>query len=169
VEGGSSSSSSSSPHGPINVYRLPTSRNNKYAASNVAFHSIDHHWSESRFVTLSSDASMRVWDPERSALTCTFDDLGGSNDNDAVGIVEGRVSHETNAAHLLHGVHLRSQVRVVREQRYERPAVKGMRIREDRAAERTGGDVPPVQGCPRREVRAPAGGEAHTRRAEHQK
>ena len=77
----SPSSSSSSPHGPINVYRLPTSRNdNKYTANNVAFHSIDHHWSEPRFATSSSDASVRVWDPERSAPTSTFDDLWGSDD-----------------------------------------------------------------------------------------
>ena len=63
AEGGSLLSSSSSPHSLIKVYRLPTSRNNKYVASNVAFHSIDHHWSELRFVTSSSDASVRVWDP----------------------------------------------------------------------------------------------------------
>ena len=99
-------SSSSSPHGPINIYRLPMSRNNKYTGSNVAFHSIDHHWSESRFVTSLSDASVRLWDPKRSLLMCTFDDLWGSDNNDVVGIVEGRVSHEANAVHLLRGVHL---------------------------------------------------------------
>ena len=63
AERGSSSLSTSSLHGPINVYCLPTLHNNKYGASNVAFHSIDHHWSELRFVTSSSDASVRVWDP----------------------------------------------------------------------------------------------------------
>jgi len=166
AERGSSSLSSSSPHGPINVYRLPTLHNNKYGASNVAFHSIDHHWSESHFVTSSLDVSVQVWDPKQSAPTCTFDDLWGSDDNDVVGIVKGRVSHEADAARLLRGVHLRSQVCVVRERQYKCLAVEGAHIREDWAAESTGGDVPPVQGCPRCEVRAPAEGEAHTRRAE---
>ena len=105
AEGGSSSLSSSSPHGPINVYRLPTSRNNKYVTSNFAFHSINHHWSELRFVTSSSDESVRVWDPKRSAPMCTFNDFWGSNDNNVLRIVEGRVSHK-DAACLLHGVHL---------------------------------------------------------------
>ena len=105
AEGGSPSSSSSSPHGRINVYRLPTSRNNKYVTSNFAFHSINHHWSELRFVTSSSDESVRVWDPKRSAPMCTFNDFWGSNDNNVLRIVEGRVSHK-DAACLLHGVHL---------------------------------------------------------------
>ena len=81
---------------------------------------------------------MWVWDPERSAPTCTFDDLWGSDDNGIVEIVKGRVTHEADAARLLHGVHLQSQVHVVRERPYERPSVEGVRIREDRAAERTG-------------------------------
>ncbi|KAL3806289.1 hypothetical protein ACHAXA_005789, partial [Cyclostephanos tholiformis] len=72
-----------SPHGPMSVYRLPSSRgghNGSGNNNNVAFHSIDHHWSEPRFVTSSLDASVRVWDPERSVPIINFDDLWGGDD-----------------------------------------------------------------------------------------
>ena len=73
-----------SPHGPMSVYRLPSSRGGHDGGgnnnNNVAFHSIDHHWSEPRFVTSSLDASVRVWDPKRSVRIINFDDLWGGDD-----------------------------------------------------------------------------------------
>jgi len=59
------------------VYRLPSSRNSSFAS---AFHSIDHHWSESQFATASSDAAVHLWDPERSTPITSFDNLWGSDD-----------------------------------------------------------------------------------------
>ena len=68
-----------SPHGPHNVYRLPPSRNSLRHDSN-AFHSIDHHWYDSRLATASSDAAVHLWDPERSTPISTFNNLWGSDD-----------------------------------------------------------------------------------------
>jgi len=68
-----------SPHGPHNVYRIPSSRHDKHA-SQVAFHSIDHHWQEEQFATASSDSSIHIWDPERSTPVSTFSNLWGSDD-----------------------------------------------------------------------------------------
>ncbi|KAL7530010.1 hypothetical protein ACHAWF_003208, partial [Thalassiosira exigua] len=73
-EGGATSS----PHGPHETYRLPPSRRSHHSA--VAFHSLDHHWSHPQFATASSDASVRLWDPERSAPVATYDDLWGGDD-----------------------------------------------------------------------------------------
>lgn len=67
-----------SPYGPHNVYRLPSSRSNTYNTN--AFHSIDHHWSNSQFATASSDAAVHLWDPERSTPISTFSNLWGSDD-----------------------------------------------------------------------------------------
>lgn len=67
-----------SPHGPHNTYRLPTSRSNPHGSN--AFHSIDHHWSHSQFATASSDSAVHLWDPERSTPIATFDNLWGSDD-----------------------------------------------------------------------------------------
>ena len=66
-----------SPYGPLNIYRLPTARNNSIAN---AFHSIDHHWSESQFATASSDSAVHLWHPERSTPITTFNNLWGSDD-----------------------------------------------------------------------------------------
>lgn len=66
-----------SPYGPLNIYRLPSSRSNSFAN---AFHSIDHHWSESQFATASSDAAVHLWDPERTTPITTFNNLWGSDD-----------------------------------------------------------------------------------------
>lgn len=66
-----------SPHGPMNIYRLPTTRNNSHAS---AFHSIDHHWSDSKFVTASSDAAVHLWDPSRTNPISSFSNLWGSDD-----------------------------------------------------------------------------------------
>mmetsp|Transcript_8400 Transcript_8400/g.15271 ORF Transcript_8400/g.15271 Transcript_8400/m.15271 type:complete len:509 (-) Transcript_8400:52-1578(-) len=68
-----------SPHGPHNVYRLPSSRNNLHHNSN-AFHSIDHHWADNQFATASSDAAVHLWDPERSTPISTFNNLWGGDD-----------------------------------------------------------------------------------------
>ena len=73
----SSQDDAESPYGPLNVYRLPSSRNNSFAN---AFHSIDHHWSESQFATASSDAAVHLWDPERSTPITSFNNLWGSDD-----------------------------------------------------------------------------------------
>ncbi|KAL7443426.1 hypothetical protein ACHAXM_012087 [Skeletonema potamos] len=73
----SSQDDAESPYGPLNVYRLPSSRNSSFAS---AFHSIDHHWSESQFATASSDAAVHLWDPERSTPITSFDNLWGSDD-----------------------------------------------------------------------------------------
>lgn len=67
-----------SPYGPHNVYRLPTSRNAQHTSN--AFHSIDHHWTNSQFATASSDAAVHLWDPERSTPISTFNNLWGSDD-----------------------------------------------------------------------------------------
>lgn len=67
-----------SPYGPHNVYRLPSTRNNQHSSN--AFHSIDHHWSDSQFATASSDAAVHLWDPERSTPIATFNNLWGSDD-----------------------------------------------------------------------------------------
>ena len=69
---------SESPHGPHNIYRLPTSRSNIHNTN--AFHSIDHHWSQNQFATASSDAAVHLWDPERSSPISTFNNLWGSDD-----------------------------------------------------------------------------------------
>lgn len=73
---------SSSPYGPHNIYRLPTSsRGNQYNSnSNYAFHSIDHHWSESKLVSASSNAAVHIWDTERTTPISTFNNLWGSDD-----------------------------------------------------------------------------------------
>lgn len=84
----SSSSSSdlaattSSPYGPHNIYRLPTPRNNNQFNVNNAFHSIDHHWSDSKLVSASSTAAVHIWDTERTISTpiTTFNNLWGSDD-----------------------------------------------------------------------------------------
>ena len=75
-------SSSSSPYGPHNIYRLPTPRNNNQYNnySNNAFHSIDHHWSESKLVSASSNAAVHIWDTERTTPISTFNNLWGSDD-----------------------------------------------------------------------------------------
>lgn len=67
-----------SPHGPHNVYRLPSTRSNTYNTN--AFHSIDHHWTNNQFATASSDAAVHLWDPERSTPISTFNNLWGSDD-----------------------------------------------------------------------------------------
>jgi len=67
-----------SPHGPHNIYRLPPTRGNQHTGN--AFHSIDHHWSDSQFATASSDAAVHLWDPERSTPISTFNNLWGSDD-----------------------------------------------------------------------------------------
>lgn len=94
----SSNTGPSSPHGPLSVYRLPTSRNNKHHQQQVAFHSIDHHWSEPRFATSSSDAAVHVWDPERSVPICNFDDLWGGDDT--VTVVRYNPSERDLIAHV---------------------------------------------------------------------
>mmetsp|Transcript_18244 Transcript_18244/g.39207 ORF Transcript_18244/g.39207 Transcript_18244/m.39207 type:complete len:516 (+) Transcript_18244:53-1600(+) len=70
-----------SPHGPHEVYRLPPSRGGALRGHDSnAFHSIDHHWQHSQFATASSDAAVHLWDPERSAPICTFNNLWGGDD-----------------------------------------------------------------------------------------
>lgn len=64
--------------GPHNIYRLSPSRNDRHSSN--AFHSIDHHWSESKFATASSDSAVHIWDAERSTPIATFNNLWGSDD-----------------------------------------------------------------------------------------
>jgi WD repeat and SOF domain-containing protein 1 len=44
-----------------------------------SFQSIDHHWTQSQFVT-ASDSAVQLWDPERSTPIQTHTDLWGSQD-----------------------------------------------------------------------------------------
>jgi len=67
-----------SPYGPHNIYRLPSTRGNAHNTN--AFHSIDHHWTQSQFATSSSDSAVHLWDPERSTPITTFNNLWGSDD-----------------------------------------------------------------------------------------
>ena len=73
----SSNCEEDSPYGPLNIYRLPTTRSSH---NSLAFHSIDHHWKISQFATASSDSAIHLWDPNRSHPVTSFTNLWGSDD-----------------------------------------------------------------------------------------